>query len=637
MTTATAGRREAAAKDHANGTQAPAPAPAGHPVDRDVPLDRLHPSPLNPRKRFDEAALAELAASIRARGVLQPLVVRPAKAGDGAGQYEVVAGERRYRAARLAGLAAVPCRVVELDDRGALEVMVIENEQRSDVSALEKADGYAALVEGHGVPVEEIAARVGKSVSTVRNLLALRGLPAVAREALERGEIPASTAGVIVRVPGAEAREQVARKVLAGDLWCRDEPPTDAELARIRQQGGPPLTYRQAKDVVRDGYTVELKSAPFSRKSLELLPGAGSCEACPKRAGNLAAVDPEFADVRADVCTDPECYRRKVEAHAAGVVEAQRASGRPVLAGKEAAALFTSYAPHRMASESWLDLGAACHQDEKDRSWQKLVGKQLAGEVTVAVDPAGLAHRLVPARRAREVLEKDHGIRPSRAGFGSSASEERYRREQRARAEKAKAGKAAAREANAAVAARAEAVLGAAMAGGGAEPLGMLRALVAQTCDIAWSEACHQVETRRGARGPGDRRDGSKSRDSVKDLVAAAGSAGELLGIWAELVAARCSIGWGSESHYDVRRHEDGPFWEAFDVDPAGLRKAAAKAAREKKGKGKAKTARGKGKAPAAGAAGPAPQDPTPASDPGRWEREVRDPAAKARDRKSVE
>lgn len=182
---------------------------------RELPLDELHESSTNPRRRF--TALDELAASISQVGILEPLLVRPVN-----GHHEIVAGARRYRAAQLAGLTAVPCVVRPLDDRAALEVSIIENLQRSDVHPLDEADGYAALMKADGAyTVDAIAAKVGKSVSYVRNRLKLGTLVPEVRKAFDADEITAAHALAIARLN--TVRQPEALKHCFYDLYRAEE------------------------------------------------------------------------------------------------------------------------------------------------------------------------------------------------------------------------------------------------------------------------------------------------------------------------------------------------------------------------------------------------------------------------------
>jgi len=182
---------------------------------RQVPLSELRVSALQPRKRFDEAAIAELAASIAEKGVLQPLLVRRSNGG-----YEIVAGERRFRAAERAGLTTVPVLVRDLSDRQTLEIAIVENLQREDLDDLEEAEAFKQLL-GFGMTQEEVAKAVGKSRSAVANTLRLLSLPAPARAALARHEITAGHARAILAQP-AEDRDWALQQIVGRGLSVRD-------------------------------------------------------------------------------------------------------------------------------------------------------------------------------------------------------------------------------------------------------------------------------------------------------------------------------------------------------------------------------------------------------------------------------
>lgn len=192
------------------GTSEDLPPPVGETPSR-VPIEFLEPSPLQPRRSFAENELAALADSIRAKGVMQPLLVRPA--GDSGTRYEIVAGERRWRAAQLAGLHELPVLVRTLSDRETLEVALIENVQRQDLSPLEEAEGYRRLIDDFGHTQDALAGAVGKSRSHIANLLRLLGLPEEVRGMLEQGALSAGHARALLcaRAPEALARSVVAR------------------------------------------------------------------------------------------------------------------------------------------------------------------------------------------------------------------------------------------------------------------------------------------------------------------------------------------------------------------------------------------------------------------------------------------
>lgn len=152
---------------------------------QDIPLSQISANTCQPRKRFDDGSLEELAQSIREHGVIQPLIVRPTTAG----RYEIIAGERRFRAAQLAGLRSVPVVVRNANAQTTLELAIIENVQRVDISPIEAANAYAVLSKEFGLTQEEIASRVGKSRTAVTNLLRLLKLPNDVLEAIDDGRI----------------------------------------------------------------------------------------------------------------------------------------------------------------------------------------------------------------------------------------------------------------------------------------------------------------------------------------------------------------------------------------------------------------------------------------------------------------
>ena len=168
---------------------------------RSVPLAALKPGRFNPRRNFAEAQLEELAASIRERGLVQPLVVRPSTGGT----YEIVAGERRWRAAQLANLHDVPVVVRALSDQEAVEIAIIENVQREDLNAIEEGEGYKLLMDGHGYTQEDLARVIGKSRSHLANTLRLLRLPDSVQDFVRSGELSAGHARPLVGRPDAAA------------------------------------------------------------------------------------------------------------------------------------------------------------------------------------------------------------------------------------------------------------------------------------------------------------------------------------------------------------------------------------------------------------------------------------------------
>lgn len=200
------------------------------PGESDVALDLISANPKQPRQSFDDAGLAELADSIRAKGVLQAILLRPDP--DAEGRYQIVAGERRWRAAKLAGLDRIPAIVRELDDLETLEVAIVENVQRADLNAVEEAEAYKALMWRFGRTQENVAAQVGKSREHVANTLRLLNLPEDVREHLRAGKLTAGHARALLSAADPSAS---AEQVLAKGLNVRE---TEALVRRSRDTEG---------------------------------------------------------------------------------------------------------------------------------------------------------------------------------------------------------------------------------------------------------------------------------------------------------------------------------------------------------------------------------------------------------------
>jgi ParB family transcriptional regulator, chromosome partitioning protein len=166
---------------------------------RKMPIEFIKPNPRNPRRTFSDAELGELADSVRQHGVIQPIVVRPVKGSQD--RYEIIAGERRWRAAQLAGLHEVPIVPIEVNDSDALEIMIIENVQREDLNAMEEAQGYHALANEFKRSQEDIAKEVGKSRSHVANMMRLTKLPAEVQTLISDGKLSAGHARALIGLP----------------------------------------------------------------------------------------------------------------------------------------------------------------------------------------------------------------------------------------------------------------------------------------------------------------------------------------------------------------------------------------------------------------------------------------------------
>jgi ParB family chromosome partitioning protein len=182
-----------------------------------LPIGSIRPNTRQPRRRFDTESITELAESVRAQGLVQPVVVRP----TGPGAWELIAGERRWRAARTAGLATIPALVRESDDRDSLLLALVENVAREDLSPIEEARAYAALIDEFALSLGEVAERVGRSKPTVSNRIRLLELPDDVIGLLERGSISEGHARAILAVPGHDERRALARQVVRKGLTVR--------------------------------------------------------------------------------------------------------------------------------------------------------------------------------------------------------------------------------------------------------------------------------------------------------------------------------------------------------------------------------------------------------------------------------
>ena len=226
------------------GGDEPTAAIAGHDQQAELKVDLLQPGKYQPRTHMDEAALNELADSIKGQGVMQPILVRPV----GGGRYEIIAGERRWRAARLAGLGAVPVLVRAVPDSAALAMALIENIQREDLDPLEQANGIQRLLTEFGITHDKAAEMVGRSRSAVTNLLRLLTLAAPVRELLQQGKLDMGHARALLALSGMQQIE-AARRVAARGMSVRD---TERLVARLVKGAAGKKTRRGAdRDITR--------------------------------------------------------------------------------------------------------------------------------------------------------------------------------------------------------------------------------------------------------------------------------------------------------------------------------------------------------------------------------------------------
>lgn len=290
----------------------------------------------NTRKVFDETALAELAESVRAHGILQPIVLRPH--GTESGKYELVAGGRRYRAAQLAELAEVPATVRNLTDREFLEVQLLENLQRVDVRPADEATAFAQLLKS-GFPSEEIAQKVGKPVKFVLQRAKLASLMPFWLDALEEGRLPIVAANEIARLP--------------------DESQAHLESVAMKdynyKQPGAVFSAGWIKGAISQHVLRELNAAAFPKHDAQLCPAAGACTTCPKRSGAFKQLFDE-QELKHDYCLDGTCFETKKAAFVTRrQKELSKEQGKPVV---RLASNGWNVPPGAVSSYSWSEVAA---------------------------------------------------------------------------------------------------------------------------------------------------------------------------------------------------------------------------------------------------------------------------------------
>ena len=266
-----------------------------------LPLREIEPDPEQPRKTFDEQALGELAASIAEHGLLQPIAVRPRPRGG----YSIVAGERRWRAARMAGLDEVPVLIKDVTDEQAAALALIENLQREDLDPIEVAEGCKKLIERYGLTQEEAAKRLGKSRSAITNAMRLLNLPEYVRDQVRTGDISAGHAKALLSLGSPEQMSAAADQIIAKDMSVRQ-----AE-ALCRKMSKPPKPAKEEDAFTRPVLAVEvegaLKETTGSEVHVDYKGGKGvlhiafySDAQLQQFAGLLGQYDPEQAAEAAD-------------------------------------------------------------------------------------------------------------------------------------------------------------------------------------------------------------------------------------------------------------------------------------------------------------------------------------------------
>lgn len=303
----------------------------------DLPHAAIVQSQTNPRTHFDDAFIKDLAADIARNGLMQAILVRPLPASrveetswvevlptdtypftprrrDMRPTHEIVAGEQRWRACKIAGLRTIPCMVRDLTDDQVLEFQLVENLKRRDLHAMEEAEGYERMIQ-RGHTADEIAVLIDKGRTYVYETLSLLRLVPDVRKAFYEGRIVRTVAELIAKHT-AELQPAILKDVAAVDHL------------------GDGMSFRKAREHIRNTYMLQLTAAPFNTDDGQLVPAAGTCQACPKRSG--ANPDLFGALESSDTCTDPPCFALKKAAHYEAIQQAAEARGQIVITGRQA-------------------------------------------------------------------------------------------------------------------------------------------------------------------------------------------------------------------------------------------------------------------------------------------------------------
>jgi ParB/RepB/Spo0J family partition protein len=450
---------------------------------RAIPLTWIRPShtaiQTRRRQHFDAGKLAELTESVKAQGILQPILVRPFGEygsehwpdGGVPVSFEIVAGERRYLAAERAGLKEIDCNVRTLTDAQVIEAQLVENLQRADVHPLEEAEGFRELLALQTLTPEAIGALIGKSRAYVYARLKLLDLCPEARAALDTGALDASKALLISRISSAKL-QQKALKVITEQSWR-----------------GEPMSYKRAFALLRENILINLATAPFPLEGatlfrFEKVPGRRGheeaialpeCAGCPCHSANDPELQRDLAP-GARVCTDPACFEAKTAAWSERVLKTASAAGTPIVEGDDAKQI----APRRDKLVGFVDLDVVCGDDGYDlaadpepqpatpeeeasadfqakldawqarydahcgRTYRQLLGAEHGLPITLLKDPKTRCVReLVPFKATQALLKKQHQIglpawlaAPEPKRSAPATPETDWREEQRKREER---------------------------------------------------------------------------------------------------------------------------------------------------------------------------------------------------------
>ncbi|WP_166454929.1 ParB/RepB/Spo0J family partition protein [Duganella aquatilis] len=335
---------------------------------RDIPTHLIRISYTN-RTRFNLEALQQLSENIAEVGILQPILMRPCTPTTEAPQiFEIVAGERRFRAACMAGLYAVPASVKTLTDKQAAEIQLLENIQRENPHPLEEAIGFEQLMLNHGYNADQLAAKVKQSRSYVYGRLKLCALANGVRDDFLDDKFSASIALLIARLPTPTMQVQAAEEIIDGNRYT-----------------GEPMSYRSAQQHMRHNYMLDIGNAVFPIKDARLVEKAGSCETCQKRTGNQPDVDTNDDDEEAtDYCTEPACYHEKTAAFQQRKRDEAAKTGQTIIVGDDAKKIMpNSYGSLRAG---WSDIDKTMYLSSGSTNYRTLLQDKLP-EITLLESP----------------------------------------------------------------------------------------------------------------------------------------------------------------------------------------------------------------------------------------------------------
>ena len=343
-----------------------------------IPLVQLRESPFNPRKQYLDADMEELRASIAAHGVVQPILVRPITGN----LYEIVAGHRRSRAARAAGLEEIPVTVRELGDADARQLQLIENAQRVDLPPLDEAEAYAALLDT-GMTIRDLAKTLSRKPADIAARLTLVHLAAAVKTALASGVLPVAHAEYIGRIPDPSLQELALKRIITYDQVGAKQVPVAASLAFTRR-------------VIETEFITALSTAPFDPEDETLSP-LGKCSTCPHRSGNNRDL---FGDIRGkNICTNVTDFHLKVKTF---LTRLREAGHTVLLSPAEIKEAFPFSSPH--PSDRYIDLDRPCGDDPKQRTYDALLSDETKKSI-VYTFVAGRLWRLFPRDLLTPALE----------------------------------------------------------------------------------------------------------------------------------------------------------------------------------------------------------------------------------------